>query len=97
MTFRTIGVTRYGRRILHFDHDSTRNHSPITEKIGKIIIIESKSIHEYLNQLEELGEQKEDYDGLYGYSMGQTEERPSIYEYPEYDFEVSRDFSNLEI
>lgn len=97
MTFRTIGVTRYGRRILQFDHDATRSHSPITEKMGKIIIIESKSIHEYLNQLEELGERKEEYDGLYGYSMGQTEERPSIYEYPDYEFEVTREFSNLEI
>ena len=97
MTFRTIGITRYGRRILQFDHDSTRNHSPITGKIGKIIIIESKSIHEYLNQLEELGEKKEEYDGLYGYSMGQTEERPSIYEYPEYEFEITKEFSNLEI
>ncbi len=97
MTFRTIGVTRYGRRILQFDHDSTRSHSPITEKMGKIIIIESKSIHEYLNQMEELGEKKEDYDGLYGYSMGQTEERPSIYEYPEYEFELTGELSNIEI
>jgi lysine 2,3-aminomutase len=97
MTFRTIGVTRYGRRILQFDHDSTRSHSPITEKMGKIIIIESKSIHEYLNQMEELGEKKEDYDGLYGYSMGQTEERPSIYEYPEYGFELTGELSNIDI
>jgi len=97
MTFRTIGVTRYGRRILQFDHDSTRSHSPITEKMGKIIIIESKSIHEYLNQMEELGEKKEDYDGLYGYSMGQTEERPSIYEYPEYEFELTGELSNIDI
>jgi lysine 2,3-aminomutase len=54
MTFRTIGITRYGRRILEFDHDETRTHSPIIHKMGKVIIIESKSIHEYLQQMERL-------------------------------------------
>ena len=65
MTFRMIGITRYGRRILEFDHDETRRHSPIIHKLGKVIIIESKSIHEYLTQLEEMGEDREDYNGLY--------------------------------
>ena len=97
MTFRVIGVTRYGRRILEFDHDSTRSHSPIIEKMGKVIVIESKSIHEYLNQLEELGENKKEYEGLYGYSMGQTEERPPVFEYPEYSFALTREYTNLEI
>ncbi len=31
LTFRTIGITRYGRRILEFDHDRTRAHSPIID------------------------------------------------------------------
>ncbi|MCF8346188.1 MAG: KamA family protein [Bacteroidales bacterium] len=97
LTFRVIGITRYGRRILEFDHDQTRQHSPIIHKTGKVIIIESKSIHEYLNQLEELGEQKEDYEGLYGYSLGQTESRIPLYEYPEYDFQTTGEYSNLEI
>jgi lysine 2,3-aminomutase len=48
LTFRMIGITRYGRRILEFDHDETRNHSPIIRKMGKVIIVESKSIQEYL-------------------------------------------------
>jgi lysine 2,3-aminomutase len=65
--------------------------------MGKVVIIESKSIHEYLNQIEELGENKDEYEGLFGYSMGQTEERPSIYEYPEYDYTVTSEYSNLEI
>jgi lysine 2,3-aminomutase len=97
LTFRVIGITRYGRRILEFDHDQTRQHSPIIHKTGKVIIIESKSIHEYLNQLEELGEQKEDYEGLYGYSLGQTESRVPIYEYPEYNFKLTEEYSNLEV
>ncbi len=97
MSFRVIGITRYGRRILEFEHDVTRTHSPIIEKMGKIIIIESKSIHEYLQQLEGLGEDKKEYRGLYGYSMGQTEERLPIYEYPEYEYELTREYTNLEI
>lgn len=97
LTFRTIGITRYGRRILEFDHDRTRCHSPIIEEQGKVRIIESKSIHEYLNQLVELGEDRKDYDGLYGYSIGQTEDRLPIYEYPEYDYELTDKFTNFEI
>jgi len=97
LTFRVVGITRYGRRILQFDHDITRNHSPIINKMGKVIIIESKSIHEYLKQLEELGEDPNEYEGLYGYSIGQTEPRVPIYEYPEYDYQVTKKLSNIEI
>lgn len=97
LTFRVIGITRYGRRILEFDHDETRHHSPIIHKMGKVIIIESKSIHEYLSQLEELGEVREDYEGLYGYSLGQTEQRMPLYEYPEYEFETTEELTNLEV
>lgn len=97
LTFRVIGITRYGRRILEFDHDQTRSHSPIIHKMGKVIVIESKSIHEYLNQLEEIGEVREDYEGLFGYSLGQTEKRIPIYEYPEYEYEIKNEFTNLEV
>ncbi|MFO7934490.1 MAG: KamA family protein [Bacteroidales bacterium] len=97
LTFRVIGITRYGRRILEFDHDETRNHSPIIQQMGKMIIIESKSIHEYLNQLEELGERREEYESVYGYSLGQTEHRIPVYDYPEYDFRASPAMTNLEV
>jgi lysine 2,3-aminomutase len=97
MTFRTIGITRYGRRILEFDHDETRMHSPIIHQMGKVIIIESKSIHEYLQQMEELGEVREDYTGLYGYSLGQTEPRIPVYDYPEYDYQPTVSMTNLDI
>jgi lysine 2,3-aminomutase len=97
LTFRVIGITRYGRRILEFDHDETRRHSPIIRKMGKVIIIESKSIHEYLQQLSDLGEDPEEYAGLYGYSVGQTESRVPVYDYPEYSYQTSEEFSNLEI
>jgi len=97
LTFRVIGITRYGRRILEFDHDETRQHSPIIKKMGKVIIIESKSIQEYLQQLSDLGEDPEEYAGLYGYSVGQTESRVPVYEYPEYTYAPSKEYSNLEI
>ncbi|MEA1896448.1 MAG: KamA family protein [Bacteroidota bacterium] len=97
MTFRVIGITRYGRRILEFDHDQTRKHSPIINKIGKIVIIESKSISEYLDQLEEMGEDIEEYKSLYGYSIGETEFRAPVYEYTDYDFKLTKEMTNLEV
>jgi lysine 2,3-aminomutase len=92
-----IGITRYGRRILQFDHDTTRRHSPIIEKLGKIIIIESKSVSEYLEQLSELGEDPADYAGLYGYSIGFTDPRLPIYEYPDYGYSVTQKMTNLDV
>jgi lysine 2,3-aminomutase len=97
LTFRVIGITRYGRRILQFDHDHTRNHSPIIDKMGKMVIIESKSISEYLDQLEKMGEKREDYQGIYGYSIGETEPRMKIYEYPEYAFVPTEEMTNLKV
>jgi lysine 2,3-aminomutase len=94
LTFRTVGITDDGRRILEFDHDSYRNHSPIIDQMGKVIIIESKTINEYLLQLENLGEDIREYQTLYGYSIGVTEPRIPIYQYPEYDFEVTKRFTN---
>jgi len=97
LTFRVIGITRYGRRVLEFDHDATRNHSPIINKMGKIVIIESKSIFEYIHQLNEMGENESDYDSIYGYSLGETEPRMPVYEYPSYDFDISSEMTHLEI
>ncbi len=97
LTFRVIGLTHDGRRILEFDHDYKRHHSPIIHKMGKVVVIESKSLGEYLEQLEDVGEDTEEYRNLYGYSLCETEERMPIYKYPEYDFEVTEEFTNLQI
>jgi lysine 2,3-aminomutase len=97
MTFRVIGITRYGRRILEFDHDITRTHSPIIDRMGKVVIIESKSVYEYLEQLAAIGEDISEYRGIYGYSIGETEPRLSLYEYPEYDYQVTTEITNLEL
>jgi len=95
LTYRVIGITRYGRRILEFDHDATRNHSPIIHEMGKVVIIESKSVAEYLEQLASIGEDPEEYESIWGYSLGETEPRAPIYEYPEFDFEITDELTNL--
>jgi len=95
LTFRTIGITRDGRRILQFNHDINRNHSPIIEKMEKVIIIESKSISKYLRQIEEMGEDRNEYESIYGYSMGFTEAVNPIYQYPDYDFKVIEKMTNF--
>lgn len=95
LTFRVIGITRYGRRILEFEYDNTRRHSPSVKEMEKVIIIESKSISEYLEQLQEMGEDISEYEGIYGYSIGQTEPRMAMYEYPDYGYTITREFSNL--
>ena len=97
LSFRVIGITRYGRRILEFDHDQTRRHSPIIKKLGKLIIIESKSVSEYIKQLIDMGEDPKEYERLYGYSIGITDERLPIYEYPTYDFDVTQEMTNLDV
>lgn len=97
LTYRVIGITRYGRRVLEFDHDQTRSHSPIIHKMGKVIIIESKSISEYLRQLEDIGEDITEYESIWGYSIGETEARLPIYEYPEYNFAISTELTNIDI
>ena len=96
LTFRTIGITNDGRRILEFDHDATREHSPIIEKIGKVTVIESKSIHDYLQQLDNMGEDVLEYASIYGYSLSETESRNQIFEYPDYDYEVTNKITNLD-
>ncbi len=97
LTFRTIGITRHGRRILSFDHDHTRWHSPIIEKMGKVILIESKPLARYLEQLYEMGEDPAEYEYVWGYSLGVTEERPPVFDYLPYDFPITGEITNLEI
>ncbi len=96
-TFRVIGITSDGRRILEFNHDHSRNHSPIIEKMGTVKIIESKSISQFLRQLSDFGETPTEYEGIFGFSIGETENRLPLYEYPEYDFECTTEITNLEL
>ncbi|MDL2291800.1 KamA family protein, partial [Bacteroides sp. OttesenSCG-928-F21] len=97
MTFATVGLTDKGQRILKFEHDGTRRHSPIINQLGNVFIVENKSIAAYLRQLETLGEDPDDYSTIWNYMEGNTEPRFSIYEYPAFRFHTTEEFSNLEI
>jgi lysine 2,3-aminomutase len=95
LTFRTIGITKRGRRILKFEFDNTRKHSPIVDKTKEVIIVASKPIGEYLRQLEKMGEDITDYETIWGFSIGETENRFPVFEYPKYNFEITREFTNI--
>ena len=97
MTFRMVGITEKGNRVLCFEHDATRNHSPIIDQMGKIYIVENKSLAAYLRELSQMGEDLEDYNTLWMYTEGETEPRFSLYEYPEFEFATTHQMSNLEI
>ena len=97
MTFRLVGITAEGKRILRFDHDRTRRHSPIIDRMGEIYIVENKSVAAYLRQLEKMGEDAEDYASIWGYTHGQTEPRFGLYVYPDFPFGVTGRVSNLEL
>jgi lysine 2,3-aminomutase len=95
LTFRTIGITRYGRRVLEFDYDKIREHSPLTRELGKVIIIESKSIRDYLNQIRDYGEDPAEYRSIWGYSIGVTEKKNPMYDYPDYAYQVTSQYTHL--
>ena len=97
MTFNMVGLTEDGKRILRFDHDRTRHHSPIIDKMGEIYIVENKSLAAYLRQLGKMGEDPEDYASIWSYTEGETEPRFSLYEYPEFEFQTTDRMSNLEV
>jgi lysine 2,3-aminomutase len=97
LTFRVIGITRFGRRILQFDHDHTRRHSPITKQMGNVIIIESKSVYSYIEQMDEMGEERTEYEMVYGYSLGETEPLQMVFEYPEYNFNLTDKMTNIAV
>lgn len=97
MTFQLVGLTEEGKRILRFEHDGTRHHSPIIDQMGQIYIVENKSLAAYLRQLSKMGEDPEDYAFIWSYTKGETEPRFSLYEYPDFPFRITDKMSNLEI
>ncbi len=79
-TYRAIGITADGRRILRFEFDRTRPHSPVIEDLGSVVVVESKSVSQYLAQLEEIGEDPAEYESIWGYSAGHVEQRSAAFE-----------------
>ena len=65
--------------------------------MGKVIIVESKPIASLLEQYRELGEDITDYHSLWGYSIGETESMKPVFWYPEFDFKVTEEFTNLQL
>jgi len=79
-TYRTIGITADGRRILQFELDHTRPHSPAVEAMGDVVVIESKSVAAYMKQLARMGEDVDEYKSIWGYSAGWLEPRSPVFE-----------------
>ena len=42
-----------------------------------------------------MGEDASIYENIWGYSIGETEARMSLYEYPEYDYKLTEEYTNL--
>ena len=97
MTFKTVGLTEDGKRILKFKHDTSRHHSPIIDQMGDIYIVENKSIAAYLRQLKDMGESTSEYTTIWNYTEGTTEPRFRIYDYPAYPFKITDRMTNLDI
>lgn len=97
LSYRTVGITDDGRRILEFEHDKNRNHSPIINSMRNVLIIESKSIRSFLVQMDKLGEDVDEYATIWGYSASETESRPKIYQYPEFKYHVIEKLTNYQL
>ena len=97
LSYYQVGITMDGRRILSFEHDKFRNHSPVVHHSERVIIVEAKSIACYLRQLQTMGENVSDYSGIYSYSNAETERRSEAFEYPKFDFNQTTNFNNCEV
>lgn len=95
LTFQVVGFCDDGRRIQEFTHDSNRAHSPAVDHSEVEVIIESKSVSQFLRELAEMGEPVEEYSSIYGYSLCETEARIPLYAYPLYDFPITSEISNF--
>ena len=94
MTFQLAGIMPDGRRVLCFNHDETRKHSPVIESIGQVYILENKSVASYLRQLDMIGENSDEYASIWNYTSSMTEPRAPIFQYPEYGFAVTEAITN---
>lgn len=97
ISFKLVGIDEKGRRILRFDHDRSRTHSPIIDRMGDVFIIENKSIGEYLRQLYEYGEDIESYSSIWNYTKGTTEPRFPLFKYPQFAYQKTQFMTNLKL
>lgn len=97
MSFQMVGITLEGKRVLRFNHDHSRQHSPIIDRMGDIYIAENKSVAAYLRQLQQMGEKVDNYSTIWKYTQGETEPRFELYEYPDFPFKVTDRLSNIKL
>ena len=95
MTFTLVGLTPEGKRILCFDHDHGRRHSPVIDHVGKVYITENKSLAAYLRQLSDMGENPDHYRTLWSYREGDTEPRFSLFEYPDNGLQITSEITHI--
>ncbi len=97
LSFEQVGITIDGRRVLSFEHDKFRNHSPVVHHSERVIIVEAKSVSCYLRQIKTMGEDIKDYNGIYAYSNAITEKRSEVFEYPKFEYSQTNNFNNCEV
>ena len=89
MTFKTVGLTAEGKRILKFDHDTGRRHSPIINKMGSIYRREQVGSRLFCVNWKKWERTLKEYRSIWNYCEGVTEPRFSLYEYPDYPFAIT--------
>ncbi len=97
LEFRVIGITAAGQRILAFEHDCARPHSPVIERMGKVAFVESRSVNDYVQQMVAMGESADDYTALFGYSAALTESACPVFDYPPAPPGVTTRHTNLKV
>lgn len=95
MTFTTVAVLPDGRRVLYFTFDNERFHSPVVAGLEGVYITESKSVADYLRQLECLGERAENYGSVWYYNQGKTEAVADLFRYPEQENGMTKELTNF--
>ncbi len=95
MTFTLAGLTPEGKRILRFDHDHGRRHSPVIDHMKEIYITENKSLAAYLRQLVSMGENPDHYRTLWSYRAGETEPRFALFEYPDDNLQITSEITHI--
>lgn len=96
MSFSLAGITHGGERVLKFDHDPNRKHSPIIDKMGEVYIKENRSILSYLCELERMGEKVKEYESIWGYTYGETEPLFPLFKYPNQTSQITSQITNFD-
>ncbi len=68
------------------------------QRMEKVVIVESKSTSKNIwGNWKRWVKTGNEYESVFGYSIGETEPLVQLYEYPEYDFDMTGEMTNLEL